>query len=487
MIIGLQGQSLDLAMESFLRKINPSGVIFFSRNIESAWQLRKLIEDIRNVLGEEVFFAIDHEGGLVQRFSDMLTTFPGNMALGRAGREDWAYQQGCVMAQELLKIGITVNFAPVVDVLTQQFNPGITIRSFGEDPQKVALLAQAMIRGMQNYGVAATAKHFPGKGAATVDAHEDLPTVMCGFEDLEKIHFFPFKKAIEGGVCFIMTTHVMYPSLDQQYPATFSKMIVKDILRDRLLFNGVVVSDDLEMGAIIKRFSFEEAVVKTIESGHDFTLVCHQPALIEKAVASLENAYKNKKLNEEDMYQSLLKLRKVMGWIKHFDPSHRLDGMKLAHDIAAHSVSMVRKGSWPFRKLAKQKVLILAPDLNSLTNKFFFEKQLLEEKTVFAREFDAQGWDSIERKISLPQAVTDQEIENWPSDVPVVFFSFDAMNFQGQRILLDKVQKRFKQVAVVIIRNPYDEELIRENVTCVQTYGFRTPQIKRAVELLTGS
>lgn len=484
LMIGLQGKALNRESESFLRKVNPSGIIFFSRNIESAEQLKKFIEDIRNILTREAVFAIDHEGGLVQRFSDSLTSFPGNMALGKTGREDWAYQQGCVMARELAKIGLGINFAPVVDVLTKQFNPGITIRSFGENPEKVALLAQALIRGMQNHGIAATAKHFPGKGAATVDAHEDLPTVMCSREDMEKVHLVPFKKAVEAGVSFVMTTHVMYPYLDSQYPATFSKIIAKNILRDHLLFDGVVISDDLEMGAIVKRFPFEEAVVRSIEAGHDFVLVCHQPELIMKAVKSLEKAYQDKKLDEGNLNESLSRLKSAMGWVKNFHLSNPVSGIELANQIAQNSVELVGKGSWTSKKNSKGKVLVLAPDLASVMNKFFFENELLGKKSLFSQEFDLHGWNSVEYKISLDQTVSDQETQNWPLNIPVVFFCFDAVNYPGQRVLLEKVQKRFKDIAIVLIRNPYDEQYIQEGVTCIQAYGFRSPQIKKSVEIL---
>ena len=240
LMIGISGEHLDRDTEKHLREIRPGAVILFKRNISSAAQVAQLISRIKQILPLPPLIAIDQEGGRVIRFTRDITVFPGNMALGAAGSPDLAYQQGLTSALQLKGIGIDINLAPVVDVITAHNNPGITIRSFGDDPQKVAHLASALIRGTQQAGVAAVAKHFPGKGAAELDAHIDLPTITLPEEVFEEMHRYPFRKAIEAGVQGIMSTHVLYPTLDD----TGDNRIVRKMTLDEELAGVKGLSTD---------------------------------------------------------------------------------------------------------------------------------------------------------------------------------------------------------------------------------------------------
>jgi len=494
LLIGIQEKFLTQDLKLFLREILPSGIIFFSRNIESIEKFKKFVLDLRELLGEEVFFAIDHEGGLVQRLSEVdfvnqkssITPFPGNRALGKSGREDWAYQQGKVMAAELGSLGIQVNLAPVVDVLTEQFNPGITIRSFGDDPLLVSRLAQVSIRGMQDHGLAATAKHFPGKGAATVDAHEDLPFVSCSQEEMEKVHLEPFRNAIKTGVSFIMTSHVVYRNLDASFPATFSKKIVQELLREKLSFNNVILSDDLEMGAIVKKFSFEESVIRSVEAGHDFVLICHQPDLIRRGYRALESAYQTGRLDYQHLEKSISRLKDTLKKVVS-KKAIILDkeGWILSCEIAEASVELVQRGHFlSTNNMKKKERTIFIPDFFELSDRFYFEKVLLDEESFFLKSFKNRGYSVKEYRFSLKK---DFDVENFGDvspDSSVVLFCFDAKNFQAQRDILLEAQKRFNPCAVILLRNPYDREYVKEGTTFIQTYGFRTPQIQRAIEIL---
>ncbi|MCK5257743.1 MAG: glycoside hydrolase family 3 protein, partial [Deltaproteobacteria bacterium] len=188
LMIGINGKTIDRETEELIQEIKPGSIILFSRNISSPEQVKRLITHIQNLLSSPPLIAIDQEGGRVIRFTKGLTVFPGNMALGAAGSPDLAFQQGLLSASQLKDIGIDINLAPVVDVITSHHNPGITIRSFGDDPKRVSDLACAFIEGTQKAGLVAVAKHFPGKGAAEVDAHFDLPTVSVLEKTFEKIH-----------------------------------------------------------------------------------------------------------------------------------------------------------------------------------------------------------------------------------------------------------------------------------------------------------
>lgn len=485
LVIGVEGKKLDDDLKTHLKKIRPSGIIFFSRNISSADQLKIFISEIRSILGEEVFFAIDHECGLVQRFEDGVTAFPGNMALGKSLREDWAWRQGEVMAQELLSLGVQVDLAPVLDVLTSRLNPGITLRSFGQDPNQVARFARAMILGMQSYGLAATAKHFPGKGAATVDAHEDLPFVDASQEEMQNIHLKPFQSAIESGVSFVMTSHVVYSSLEKEIPATFSKKIVTGLLREHLSFKNVILSDDLEMGAIVRRFTFEEAVVRAVQAGHDFVLVCHQRDLIEKANHALETAYHERRLIPENLEKSVSRLKKVLGGLTLISKTSKNGaGSRLASEISNASVEMVQKGRFFSDPLKGKEVLILVPDFSFLSDRYFFESPLLREPSFFSDCLGSYGCHPQEIRTGFVKSDCWNKIESFPSDFPVILFSFDALHFSTQKELLLKVQKKFSRCAVVLLRNPNDLEFVGSQTTCIQSFGFRTPQIRAVMDLL---
>ncbi len=487
LVIGFEGKVLNEDLKLFLSKIRPSGIIFFSRNIDSALQLKNLIQQIRTLLGEEVFFTIDHECGLVQRLEDGFTSFPGNMALGKAGSEVWAQVQGRIMGYELRSLGIDVNLAPVLDVLTPTLNPGITIRSFGQDPRIVSQLGCALMTGMQSQGVGATAKHFPGKGAATVDAHEDLPFVNCSFEEMKNLHLQPFQKAIHSGISFVMTSHVVYSAFEKELPATFSKKIVTTLLREELNFKNIIFSDDLEMGAILRRFPFEEAVVRAVEVGHDLVLICHQKDLVEKGYNALQEAYEKKRLKWENLEKSVLRLKTVLKDLRKNPLSvGKESGSELAKKISERSVEFVHQGSFPLSHPTNQKFLILIPDFSSVQNKYFFEATLLENPSFFSKTFNSYKYDVEEIRFDLIKDNFSEKLEKLSKNSPIVMFCFDAVHLSSQRELLLKLQQKFSHLAVVLLRNPYDVQFVNSSTTCIQTYGFRTPQIHRAIQLLCG-
>jgi beta-N-acetylhexosaminidase len=199
--------------------------------------------------------AIDQEGGRVARLKSPFTEWPPMATLGRSGDVALAGRFAAALAAELRSVGVTLDYAPVLDIHT---NPKIQLigdRALSEDPRQVAALGAAIIAGLQNNGVAACGKHFPGHGDTTVDSHLDLPLIEHPPDRIRRVECVPFQEAIRSGVAFIMTAHVLVPSFDEQKPATLSRRIVFDLLRDELGFGGVILSDDLEMKALAKDYS----------------------------------------------------------------------------------------------------------------------------------------------------------------------------------------------------------------------------------------
>jgi len=264
-----------------------SGAILFRRNVESPAQVAELNAELEAKAGRSFLVSVDQEGGRVMRLRDPCTPVPRMRDLGAAGDPALARRMGRVLGAELRALGFDLDFAPVLDVDTNPANPVIGDRSFGRDAAQVAALGTAAILGLQEAGVAACGKHFPGHGDTSQDSHLELPRLAHDLARLEAVELPPFEAAIRAGVASIMTAHVIFEPLDPVYPATMSRPALDGILRDRFGFDGVVISDDLEMKAIADHYGIEEAVVRGVNAGVDLFLVCHTPALQHEAIDRL--------------------------------------------------------------------------------------------------------------------------------------------------------------------------------------------------------
>jgi beta-N-acetylhexosaminidase len=289
LMVGLPGPTLDRATRSFLRGRAVGGVILFRRNVVDVRTLVALVSDLHETIAERpILVGIDHEGGRVVRLGEPFTQFPAAAIVGKAGSPHLAYRQGIAMGEELRSVGIDIDFAPVLDVASNPWNTVIGDRSFGSHPRTVSRLGISVAHGLQRAGVIACAKHFPGHGDTAVDSHLDLPVVRRCFTDLERTDLFPFRRAIQSGIDALMSAHVVFTALDAERPATLSRRILGELLRDRLRFRGVVFSDDLEMKAISDRFALGDAALLALEAGVDWLLVCEKLDSAEQIIATLE-------------------------------------------------------------------------------------------------------------------------------------------------------------------------------------------------------
>ena len=494
-MIGINGKTIDSETKEHLLAIKPGSVILFSRNIASAEQVQALISQINELLPSPPLIAIDQEGGRVIRFTKDITVFPGNMALGAADSPDLAYKQGILSAYQLKKLGINLNLAPVVDVITSHGNPGITIRSFGDDPLRVSELAIALIQGTQEMGVAAVAKHFPGKGAAEVDAHIDLPTVTIPRNTFEKIHLFPFKRATENGVMGIMSTHIHCPELgsEEPYPATFSQKIVRNFIRTKLNYNGVIFSDDLEMGAIVKHYPIKDVCLKATLAGHDMLLICSNYQHQKKGFEALVNGYDNSLLSIEELDTSVERIRNMKNFCSSKTPldQHKApyDPENIAEQIAQESITVIsdNKQLLPIDSKKAKDIFFLIPDLSALpaleegyepTDKHFLIKECMRYfngKFVFNFFPLNPGPDEIEQ--------TAKSSSKHP--LCVVFIS-NAQGNEGQKILIEKLHQCENNFIFVLLDNPFDLEFLNSDDTCITSYGFRKIQLLSLIKVIFG-
>jgi beta-glucosidase-like glycosyl hydrolase len=290
-------------------ELGTGGYIIFGGNVDSTAQLT---HELREEAHQPLLVASDLERGLGQQL-DGGTIFPTQMAVGASGVPDLAFLQGWSTAREALPVGIDVVFSPVADVASEPTNPIIGIRAFGSDPSMVAEMTTSFVRGCQQAGAAATVKHFPGHGDTRLDSHIELPVVGANRETLEAREFIPFHAAIDAGVRMIMTAHVAYPALTgSDVPATLSREIMTDLLRDDMGFEGVLVTDALLMGAIAGRYGCGEAAVMAIEAGVDILLM---PPDVEEAVAAVRAAVGEGRLPESRIDESLERVDDLHAWL----------------------------------------------------------------------------------------------------------------------------------------------------------------------------
>ena len=314
-MVGFEGTQANTAIETHIRQRFVGGVVLFSRNIQSPQQMAKLTNELQRLARGTVrqiplLIGIDQEGGWVIRLKKGATVLPGNMALGATDSTELAERAGEITAVELSAVGVNLNFAPVMDVNNNPRNPVIGRRSFGGSPELVSRLGVAYIRGLQRNGVLATAKHFPGHGDTTVDSHFDLPTVSHDLKCIHALELKPFRAAIDAGVAAIMTAHIVYPALDADRPATLSPAILTDLLRQELGFDGLLITDDMEMKAIDARYQSGEAAVMAIEAGADIVLVLWTPTKQIEVFKALLSAVKSGRISQARLDQSVRRILK---------------------------------------------------------------------------------------------------------------------------------------------------------------------------------
>jgi beta-N-acetylhexosaminidase len=310
LMIGIGGTTLSAAEADFIRRCGIGGVILFSRNIEGPQQCAALVRQIQSVSDTPLLIGIDQEGGRVARLRAPFTLFPPAGQLG-GGPPEQTYRLAVAQATELKSIGINLNFAPVLDVDTHPANPIIGDRSFGQTPGQVIRHASQVISGLQENGIIACGKHFPGHGDTTVDSHLALPAVDHSPDRLDAIELPPFVAAIEAGVACIMTAHILVRQYDAEWPASLSSTIITTLLRERLGFNGVIVSDDLEMKGITQNYTVPFAAVRALQVGSDLLLICQSLDLQQQAWEALVHAVKQGELAEERLAQAYTRIAKL--------------------------------------------------------------------------------------------------------------------------------------------------------------------------------
>lgn len=314
LMVGVDGYTLDNNSRKMIEEYKVGGFIILGQNVQSTNQLLNLVNALKaaNLKNKiPLFVSVDEEGGRVDRMPRELKRYPTNREVGQINNSNLSYNIGNVMAEELRSFGFNMNFAPVLDINSNPNNSVIGDRSFGSTSKIVSKLGVETMKGLQSGNVISVIKHFLGHGDTSVDSHIELPTVPHDLNRLRNFELIPFNEAIKNKADAVMVAHILLSKIDSTNPASFSKAVINDILRNQLNFNGVVITDDMAMGAIVKNYNIGEASVKSVVAGSDIILVSHNYENEVTVISSLKKAVENGIITKERIDESVYRILKL--------------------------------------------------------------------------------------------------------------------------------------------------------------------------------
>lgn len=344
-IVGFDGVNPNNKITDMIQNQHAGGVILFQRNIGNPEQLLALNNALKNInmksyaMPKEsipLFLSVDEEGGSVSRLPEQLRKLPTALSVGEINDKGFSYHVGSLLAEEIKMFGFNVNYAPVLDVWSNPENTVIGDRAFGTNPNIVSDLGIETMKGIRDAGIIPVVKHFPGHGNTVVDSHIGLPKVDYDLNRLNDFELVPFKSAIENQADVVMIAHILMTSIDPENPATLSKKIVTDILRKQMGFSGVVITDDMTMGAIKMNYDIGDAAVKSVLAGSDIILVCHGYDKQMEALNAVKDGVKNGTISEDRINESVSRILELKKRYKLNDqPSDMLKVDKINKKIDA--------------------------------------------------------------------------------------------------------------------------------------------------------
>jgi beta-glucosidase-like glycosyl hydrolase/CubicO group peptidase (beta-lactamase class C family) len=489
-----RGSSPFLDLADAVRRNHIGGITLFAGDV---YESAMLVNELQGIADLPLFVAADFERGASFRIADT-TSFPWNMAVGASGSEELAYREGAVTAQEARALGVHWIFAPVMDVNNNPDNPVINIRSYGEDPQLVARLGTAFIKGARDNGVMTTAKHFPGHGDTATDSHIGLAVVPSDRARLDAVEMVPFASAVAAGVDSIMTAHVAVPKLtgETDVPATLSSRILTDLLRGELHFQGLVVTDALEMGGITNRYWTGLACIKALQAGADMLLL---PQDTDVAINEVVRAVERGDISESRIdasvdriltYKTRLNLHKERTVaLEHIDEVVATpESQKLAQEMSDRSITLLKDDAHllPLNPLSPPKIysLVLSSELDTSPAAAF--------QTELRRRFPSARTDAVDTRIpdDLAERILrnagDAELIVCATLVRVVSGKGNVAIPESQRELLDKITGSHKPVIWIAFGNPYQFRLYPDVSAYLCTFGYSDGAYLAAAKALSG-
>lgn len=496
LIVGFDGYEINNELIDIVKRYKAGNIILFTRNIKDLKQLYKLNKDLHELVLKETgvmpLISIDQEGGMVTRIMNGATFCPGNMTLATADPK-CAYTDGVIMGEELRSLGINMNLAPSLDVNNNPNNPVIGVRSYGDDPVKVGEYGLNYIRGLQSTGVIATSKHFPGHGDTNSDSHKALPIVPHNKERLNNVELVPFKKVLNETKA-IMSAHIFFEAYEsEQVPGTLSKNVITGLLRNELGYNGLIVSDCMEMKAIDDTFTTPVGALMGLKAGLDQSMVSHT---YEKEVAAFEVIYKaveNGEFTEEEIDEKLERIMKVKNesyelMKKYFYDStfeeakkviDNIEHKKFAEKVVDESLTLVKGENFYLNK----KSLIIATEPFATT----IAEDTLDVNSISKQiEMSKLDVDVIPIKANIEDEVIEEILNKAVLYEQVLVCTYNATVFSRQAKLVNKLYDKVEKLFVLSTRSPYDILKFKqvENYLCL--YEYSPNSVKTIVKYLKG-
>ncbi|TPG68337.1 glycoside hydrolase family 3 protein [Brevibacillus laterosporus] len=485
---------------NMIKKLHLGGVILFKDSLDETKQIVQITDTLQKTQHKYgLFIGTDQEGGIVSRLKHG-TNMPGNMALGATRNTELARQAGRVMAEELLSLGINLDFAPTIDVNNNSKNPVIGVRSYGENPQLVADMGTSFIAGMQETGVVASGKHFPGHGNTSVDSHVGLPVISYGKKQLEQVEFIPFRQAIKQGVDSVLVAHIAFPQIESTtvmssqknkpvyLPATLSPKLIQGLLREELGYDGLVITDAMDMGGITQHFETVDASIRALNAGADIILM---PPDVEKVSQGMQKAIMSGAITKERLDEAVrrilsVKIRRGIFLREQLlsvptlqqiaeksitSPAHK----QVERAIAEQSITVVKNdGVLPLAPSPEQKIAVIG---SRYTN----------EMTKAIQKYHP---DTVSINISY-QVTPEQQKEIDRADTLLFFPDATPDGLAGvlhpvNHLVKKEIQQKKKQVMVISTRNPYELTHFPKLPVYVAQYGYANASFQATADILFG-
>lgn len=480
MMVGFAGKSVDESITRLVRGYRVGGVCVFGRNVVSSSQVAKLNDEVRALLADAVppFIAVDQEGGNVVRVADGNLVLPGNMVLGAARDPQLAYEAGLAQGEDLRRLGFNMNLAPVLDVNSNPLNPVIGLRAFGDDVALVSQLGASFVRGQQDARLVTVAKHFPGHGAVDEDSHKSLPIVRAPLLTV-RAQLQPFEAAMAAGLDGLMTAHIATPALTgDETPATLSPQVLGTVLRDELHFDGLVITDELEMEAIASTWGVGRAAVLAVNAGSDMVLIPWRIEKKEEVWFALLDAVRSGELSVERLDEAVRRVLTVKLKRGVFETPEPLEkrlaslGEKkaLAARIASAGVTLLRQQHKLFPLPAGKRIAVISPEssfVEAMTRRY----PELTSMTVAA-------YPTPEAREALKKQARAMASK---ADVVVV-----GVANSRQLELVTNAALAGKPVIAVVLGAPYLASQVHEAKVVLATYSYRDAATEAAAAALAG-
>jgi len=493
-LTGFLGHRMTGEMAELIERHHVGNFVFFDqRNIQNPPQLLSLVSEIRekSLIANALppFIAVDNEGGVNSQLLSVGTVFPGSLALAAGGDPRQAGLEGAAIAREIRSVGLTANFAPVLD-LYDGGNPGTGVRCFGDCPRDVTAYARPYLRAHQKAGILNVAKHYPGLSVTDTDPHQGLPVIRRSRKEIRHYDLAPYRALIKSGLPAIMTAHALYPAFDKTYPATLSRRILTGILREELGFRGVLMTDDLEMPAIEEKYGLEGAVELAVRAGADMVMVCHTFGKMKRAVEHLVKLAARDKEIARRVEESFGRITRALSRFPRgravLNPRSALRSpahLRLAAEQADRSVTLIRdrEGLLPLRLPKGARLGVVNPfhtmyGWNQPVRLDLAFSRILGSRSVRSALFDPRFPGDSEKGVLKMARDSDM----------LVAGTYDAQFSPPQVRMIRELAKLKKPLVVLATRSPQDLVKFPEIGTTVACYNFYQVSLDAAARAICG-